>query len=141
MKFKPIDVTVTVTDNDDIATQGAITCSPSDEAAGTCTQCRQTSLFSSTGKTEWLVDHNCEGGDAGGLPGYPVAQSGSLIGDALVKGDDQCASGTGPYCTTAGTATTGDSCDDSGAASTTCAEGLACVAGVCGSQANTISGR
>ena len=81
MKFKPIDVTVTVTDNDDIATQGAITCSPSDEAAGTCTQCRQTSLFSSTGKTEWLVDHNCEGGDAGGLPGYPVSQSGSLIGE------------------------------------------------------------
>jgi hypothetical protein len=141
MKFKPIDVTVTVTDNDDIATQGAITCSPSDEAAGTCTQCRQTSLFSSTGKTEWLVDHNCEGGDAGGLPGYPVSQSGSLIGDALVSGDDQCASGTGPYCTTAGTATTGGSCDESGAASTTCAEGLACVAGVCGSQANTISGR
>ena len=28
-----------------------------------------------------------------------------------------------------------------GAASTTCAEGLACVAGICGSQANTISGR
>ena len=79
MKFKPIDVTVTVTDNDDIATQGAITCSSSDEAAGTCTQCRQTSLFSSTGKTEWLVDHNCEGGDAGGLPGYPVSKSGSQI--------------------------------------------------------------
>ena len=63
------------------------------------------------------------------------------IPQALVKGDDQCASGTGPYCTTAGTATTGDSCDDSGDAASTCAEGLACVGAVCASQANTISGR
>ena len=59
----------------------------------------------------------------------------------MVAGDDQCASGTGPYCTTAGTATTGDSCDDSGDAASTCAEGLACVGAVCASQANTISGR
>lgn len=61
MKHPPADVVVTVLDNDVIADQGEII------------PCRQTSLFSSTGSNQWLVDQNCANGDAGGLPGYPIA--------------------------------------------------------------------
>ena len=129
MAFPPLDVTVTVEDNDDIEVQGAI--SP----------CRQTSLFSSStaGQNEWLVDKTCTNGDAGGLPGYPItatlssaagddgdahlaahgvghvdgtggagyagrrllmAEEGHVLGDAMIPGDDQCANGRiGAYCT------------------------------------------
>ena len=133
MAFPPLDVEVTVTDNDNIEVQGAI--SP----------CRQTSLFSSTGSNEWLVDKNCLNGDAGGLPGYPIkaavaadafghieahggangdagyagrrllmAEQGHVLGDAMIPGDDQCANGrTGPYCTDCpeGMNVTADGCE------------------------------
>ncbi len=123
MAFPPLDVQVTVTDNDAIAIQGEI-----DPA-----ECRQTSLFSSTGSNEWLVDKNCRAGDAGGLPGYPItsvlafdadefghieahagsngdagyagrrllmAEQGHILGDAMIPGDGQCANGRiGAYCT------------------------------------------
>ena len=125
MKFKPIDVTVTVTDNDDIA----------DQDPKSVTDCRQTSLFSSTidgsGSSEWLVDVNCLSGDAGGLPGYPMTgdimadtggnlaphtgsgAGGAVLGDAGVPGDEQCANGrVGAYCTDcpAGQVVDGDGC-------------------------------
>jgi hypothetical protein len=114
MMHPPADVVVTVHDNDVITDQGPI--SP----------CRQTSLFSSTGSNQWLVDHNCANGDAGGLPGYPVTAvdrtdhsaqvggqdgvgggvrrllmaEGEVLGDAMIPGDDQCANGRiGAYCT------------------------------------------
>lgn len=120
MKNPPADVVVRVLDNDIIAVQGDI---PS---------CRQTSLFSSTAlesvggdtqlSNEWLVDQNCQNGDAGGLPGWPVVTSdvtsdpefeevseesdafvasgtAVYVGDALIPGDTQCDGGyTGVYC-------------------------------------------
>jgi hypothetical protein len=121
MAFPPLDVAVTVHDNDNIAVQDEIT------------PCRQTSLFSSTGTNEWLVDKNCKEGDAGGLPGYPIAASlgttgdagytgrrllmaekGHLLGDAMIPGDDQCANGRiGAYCTECpeGMNVTADGCE------------------------------
>eukprot|EP01047_Picozoa_sp_COSAG01_P106897 COSAG01_NODE_35961_length_524_cov_1.075294_1_plen_139_part_10 len=72
MKNEPADVRVIVHDNDALSGQPAIT------------PCRQTSLFSTSalestsgsmpvaGGNQWLVDQNCQNGDAGGLPGYPV---------------------------------------------------------------------
>jgi hypothetical protein len=108
MFSEPQDVRVHVFDNDAISAQGAI--SP----------CKQTSLFSTSaldgsdtvaGGNMWLVDQNCANGDAGGLPGYPVAYSevvgsesnvtpsSEYVGDAGVPGDDQCENGgSGPYC-------------------------------------------
>jgi len=103
MKWPPLKVDVRVTDNDAVADQAPL--------AGGTSACRQTRLFQyadassstytnkdGTGvhKTEWLVDYNCKNGDAGGLPGYPA--SAAIAGDAGVDGDDQCASGSGPYC-------------------------------------------
>jgi len=133
MAFPPLDVTVTVEDNDDIAVQAEIA------------PCRQTSLFSSTGTNEWLVDKNCREGDAGGLPGYPItsvfglsvsqhimahggadgdaglggrrrlmAEQGHILGDAMIPGDDQCANGRiGAYCTECpdGMNVTADGCE------------------------------
>jgi len=106
MSHPPNHVVVQVGDNDVIKDQAVI--SP----------CRQTSLFSyptelavSTNQgahqSEWLVDYNCQNGDAGGLPGYPVGgfkvkenNVGELLGDANVDGDMQCKGGhIGPYCT------------------------------------------
>jgi hypothetical protein len=108
MKHKPADVSVIVMDNDIISAQGAIS------------GCRQTSLFSSSAirrtssesdpffGNEWLTDFNCKNGDAGGLPGYPVAYSAvagvpveapGYAGDANVPGDEQCTPPfTGPKC-------------------------------------------
>jgi hypothetical protein len=111
-------VRVIVHDNDALSGQPAIT------------PCRQTSLFSTSalestsgsmpvaGGNQWLVDQNCQNGDAGGLPGYPVVTPlhgsnkpyvvGSearvanvgVRGDAHVAGDAQCiGQATGPYCT------------------------------------------
>ena len=125
----PADVTVTVTDNDDIAAEVANTAA-----------CRQTQLFQfadSTGvggsnydygtsatvsaratagdgvlTTKWLIDYNCKNGDAGGLPGYPagVAVDGALPED-----------NTGGYCT-----------DKLQASKTLCvAENICTVAGEC----------
>jgi hypothetical protein len=116
MKFPPNDVTVTVTDNDVISEQ--------DSAA--IASCKQTSLYSypddSARKSEWLVDYNCDNGDAGGLPGYPAADGvgimegaatdastwrrnlavsmhAEVLGDAHLPGDAQCANGrVGAYC-------------------------------------------
>jgi len=133
MMHPPADVVVTVTDNDVIADQAAIT------------PCRQTSLFSSTGSNEWLVDENCANGDAGGLPGYPIstaadrtdlsgqvggqagagafntagrrllmAEEGHVLGDAMIPGDGQCANGRiGAYCTECpeGQNTTAEGCE------------------------------
>jgi hypothetical protein len=78
----PVDVVARVTDNDDIAEQ----------ATSAVEGCRATQLFQyadSTGsaggqqtsavagsgvfKKEWLTDYNCDSGDAGGLPGYPLS--------------------------------------------------------------------
>merc|ERR1711871_1723069 len=78
----PVDVIARVIDNDDITEQG-------DSAIDGC---RATQLFhyaDSTGrstgqqdtavpgrgvfKKEWLTDYNCDSGDAGGLPGYPLS--------------------------------------------------------------------
>jgi len=104
MRFPPADVSVRVTDNDVVADQTAL--------AGGVGACRQTRLFqyadqsvsanrqkasSGVHSTEWLVDYNCKNGDAGGLPGYP-ANKYPIPGDAGIAGDDQCQSGTGPYC-------------------------------------------
>merc|ERR1711865_436865 len=96
MKHKPADVSVIIMDNDIIAAQGAIS------------NCRQTSLFSSSAirrtssesdpffGNEWLTDYNCKNGDGGGLPGYPVAyaavagvpiEAPGYAGDANVPGD------------------------------------------------------
>jgi hypothetical protein len=105
MKHQPADVSVIVQDNDIIASQGDIA------------PCRQTSLFSSTALlrdssgtnfgNEWLIDYNCQNGDAGGLPGYPVdsvvkttaSTSTAYLGDANIPGDGQCNDGwTGPLC-------------------------------------------
>ena len=121
MMHPPADVVVTVLDNDEIADQGEIT------------PCRQTSLFSSTGSNQWLVDENCLNGDAGGLPGYPVTSvdrtdlanqvgagrrllmaEGTVLGDAMIPGDDQCANGrTGAHCTECpeGQNVTADGCE------------------------------
>jgi hypothetical protein len=117
MKNEPADVRVIVHDNDALAGQLAIT------------PCRQTSLFSTSalestsgnapvaGGNQWLVDQNCQNGDAGGLPGYPVVTPlhgsnkpyvvGSearvptigVGGDAHIAGNAQCiGQATGPYC-------------------------------------------
>jgi hypothetical protein len=78
----PVDVVARVTDNDDITEQ----------ATSAVEGCRATQLFQyadSTGsaggqqtsavagrgvfKKEWLTDYNCDSGDAGGLPGYPLS--------------------------------------------------------------------
>jgi len=128
MMHPPADVVVTVLDNDVIVDQGDIP------------TCRQTSLFSSTGSNQWLVDHNCRNGDAGGLPGYPIGTvdrthhsdqvggqdgvggglrrlltaEGQVLGDAMIPGDGQCANGRiGAYCTECpeGQNVTADGCE------------------------------
>jgi hypothetical protein len=92
----PKDVIAKVTDNDDIAEQ----------ATAAIAGCRATTLFQyadSTGsaggqqntavggrgvfKKEWLTDYNCDSGDAGGLPGYPLSPT---------RGDGTAIAG---YCT------------------------------------------
>jgi len=117
MKHKPADVSVIIMDNDIIAAQGAIS------------NCRQTSLFSSSAirrtssesdpffGNEWLTDYNCKNGDGGGLPGYPVAyaavagvpiEAPGYAGDANVPGDEQCTPPfTGPKCSDNSTETSG----------------------------------
>ena len=71
MANPPKDVVVTIKDNDNIATQ----------SASAISACRQTMLFNypqATGtedSSEWLVDYNCNNGDAGGLPGFPGARN------------------------------------------------------------------
>jgi hypothetical protein len=60
-------------------------------------KCKQTSFFmwsdtaeaandKQTGveRSEWLIDYNCDNGDAGGLPGYP--ESAAANGDAGING-------------------------------------------------------
>ena len=77
MKFPPIDVTVTVNDQDEVVTESA--------SAGYTANCRQTQLFHNIKDaattalsdetlmtTQWLVDYNCPNSDAGVLPGYPL---------------------------------------------------------------------
>merc|ERR1711988_1497828 len=78
----PKDVIALVSDNDDI----------SEQTTAAIAGCRATTLFQyadSTGsaggqqttavggsgvfKKEWLTDYNCDSGDAGGLPGYPLS--------------------------------------------------------------------
>jgi len=78
----PKDVIAQVSDNDDI----------SEQSSAAIAGCRATTLFQyadSTGsaggqqttavggrgvfKKEWLTDYNCDSGDAGGLPGYPLS--------------------------------------------------------------------
>lgn len=80
LKFVPVDVTVFINDNDQIADQ-----------TNPIANCKQTQYFMwsdhtdtatdpATGikKSKWLVDYNCDNADAGGLPGYPAsAVSGS----------------------------------------------------------------
>merc|ERR1711871_834644 len=92
----PKDVIAQVTDNDDI----------SEQTTAAIAGCRATSLFQyadSTGtangqqttavpgrgvfKKEWLTDYNCDSGDAGGLPGYPLSPT---------RGDGTAIAG---YCT------------------------------------------
>jgi len=117
----PMDVGITVTDNDAATAQAALT-------AG----CRQTRLFQfadSRGdvgarsavlgdgvlSTKWLTDYNCESGDAGGLPGYPV------VSYPVSTSASYGLAGTG-YCT-----------DKVSADATTCvaATGTCSVQGVC----------
>jgi len=82
MNNPPVDVVARVIDNDDITEQ----------ATSAIEGCRATQLFQyadSAGasggqqasavagrgvfKKEWLTDYNCDSGDAGGLPGYPLS--------------------------------------------------------------------
>ena len=110
MYFKPNDVNVVITDNDLIAEQADID------------ECKTTSLYSypddSSRSAEWLVDHNCRAGDAGGLPGYPASsvswtpgsadswrrlatahEDGKVLGEGGLPGSSQCAEGMcGSYC-------------------------------------------
>ena len=75
MRFPPNNVIVTVTDNDAVQDDSAAS------AALSAGNCRQTSLLQYTdsafkiSRKEWLTDWNCDSGDAGGLPGYPVANT------------------------------------------------------------------
>jgi hypothetical protein len=75
MSFPPNNVIVTVTDNDAVQDDSAAS------AALSAGNCRQTSLLQYTdsafkiSRKEWLTDWNCDSGDAGGLPGYPVANT------------------------------------------------------------------
>merc|ERR1711871_174277 len=78
LKFVPNDVTVYITDNDEIADQTNPTagCKQtqyfmwSDTEDGTADQDEATGALKS--RSKWLVDYNCKTGDAGGLPGYPA---------------------------------------------------------------------
>merc|ERR1711937_1067182 len=75
MRFPPNSVVVTVTDNDSAEDDSVAS------RAASAGNCRQTSLLQYTDSTfkinrkEWLTDWNCDSGDAGGLPGYPVANA------------------------------------------------------------------
>ena len=112
----PVDVIAQVTDNDDITEQ----------ATAAVAGCRATALFQyadsageSAGqqatavggrgvfKKQWLTDYNCDSGDAGGLPGYPVAPTRSdgvaLAGyctDGVAQTQSACEAVM--YCTVAG---------------------------------------
>ena len=108
MFFKPNDVNVVISDNDIIAEQADIA------------DCKTTSLYSypddSSRTSEWLVDHNCLAGDAGGLPGFPASEvawtpgsadswrrlatdEGKVLGEAGLAGNSQCEEGMcGAYC-------------------------------------------
>merc|ERR1711871_1264795 len=76
MRFPPNDVVVTVTDNDSVDDDTV-----DSRAASSDGNCRQTSLLQYTdsafkiNRKEWLTDWNCDSADAGGLPGYPVANT------------------------------------------------------------------
>jgi hypothetical protein len=76
MRFPPNDVVVTVTDNDSAEDDTATSA-----AASAAANCRQTSLLQYTdskfkiSRKEWLTDLSCNSNDAGGLPGYPVANT------------------------------------------------------------------
>ena len=126
LNVPPKDVQIVVTDNDAAAAQAALT-----------SACRQTRLFQfadSRGdvgsrsavlgdgvlSTKWLTDYNCESGDAGGLPGYPV------ISYPETTDPTYGLAGTG-YCTDK-TSATKTACD---AASSTCS-----IAGTCPSTAH-----
>jgi hypothetical protein len=114
----PKDVVARVTDNDDISEQGTAA------IAG----CRSTSLFqyadasgiaggqqtTAVGgrgvfKKEWLTDYNCDSGDAGGLPGYPLAPTrgdGTAITgyctDGIMETQATCIATSNYFCTVAG---------------------------------------
>merc|ERR1712224_1000522 len=78
----PKDVRAQVTDNDDIAEQTsaaiagcrATTLFQYADSQGTAGG-QQTTAVGGRGvfKKEWLTDYNCDSGDAGGLPGYPLS--------------------------------------------------------------------
>ena len=135
----PKDVVARVTDNDDIAEQ----------ATAAVAGCRATSLFQyadSVGtaggqqtdavggrgvfKKEWLTDYNCDSGDAGGLPGYPLSPT---------RGDGTAITG---YCTdgvqaTEALCTAVYFCTVAGKCSGTSAPTTATVEGECGTCATT----
>jgi hypothetical protein len=116
MNNPPVDVVVRVKDNDDITEQ----------ATSAIEGCRATQLFQyadSTGtsggqqasavsgrgvfKKEWLTDYNCDSGDAGGLPGYPLSPTrsdGTAIGgyctDGVQTSESTCIAQY--FCTVAG---------------------------------------
>jgi len=122
----PVDVIARVIDNDDIVEQGT----------STIDGCRATQLFQyadSTGsaggqqdtavggrgvfKKEWLTDYNCDSGDAGGLPGYPLSPTrsdGAAIDgyctDGIQTSESDCIAEH--FCTVAG------SCNDPASAGT-----------------------
>jgi hypothetical protein len=76
MRFPPNNVVVTVTDNDAVADDSTVSA-----AASAAANCRKTTLKQYTdaafkiNRKEWLTDWNCDSDDAGGLPGYPVANA------------------------------------------------------------------
>merc|ERR1719487_2218574 len=116
----PKDVVARVVDNDDIAEQ----------ATAAIAGCRSTQLFQyadsvgdSAGqqttavggrgvfKKQWLTDYNCDSGDTGGLPGYPLAPlaadgTTALAGyctDGVSTTQALCEALAAGYCTVAGT--------------------------------------
>merc|ERR1711988_954453 len=102
----PKDVRAQVTDNDDIAEQTsaaiagcrATTLFQYADSQGTAGG-QQTTAVGGRGvfKKEWLTDYNCDSGDAGGLPGYPLSPT---------RGDGVAIAG---YCTD-GVQTTESAC-------------------------------
>merc|ERR1711988_1490284 len=114
----PKDVIALVTDNDDI----------SEQTTAAIAGCRATTLFQyadSTGsaggqqttavggsgvfKKEWLTDYNCDSGDAGGLPGYPLSPTrgdGVAIAgyctDGIQVTEEACIAESNYFCTVPG---------------------------------------
>ena len=104
MKFPPLNVWIAVVDND---AQRELTTSEIDDLRSTC---KQTSMFqfadakgSGSGEqngvtsSKWLTDYNCDSGDAGGLPGYPLAPTrASVLPYGLIIIHDMAGSGRVP---------------------------------------------